>query len=344
MRRLGLLAPFTVAVVSTSVAPGPQAPTRWTVESAPALVLGESQADTNDMFTQVVGATRLPDGRVLVGDLGSFALRLFSSDGRLLKRFGRKGAGPGEIGHLKTLLRCGDSVVTMDIDGNRTSVFSLGGEYVRTFRFGSPQAGRPSYQSACNARGEFVHFGWETMADAEAGAYRPMVPLWLTGTDSAVRRLIATIPGSERHGRVVGGQVRGWGPLLLGKQTAIAIGSDRVYVAAGDRYEIAVYDLSGEQLAALGEPRAVKATEASDIRRLKERTLSAAAPERRAAIERYLGEMPFPKTLPTYSDLKLDRAGNLWAQDFPRDASAVSAWTILDGQGRRVASAELPRH
>ena len=101
-----------------------QSPARWTVDATPILTLGESQADTNDMFSRVVGATRLPDGRVLVGDLGSYALRLFSPDGNMIRQFGRKGAGPGEIGYLANLLRCGDSLVTLDIEAQRLALGS----------------------------------------------------------------------------------------------------------------------------------------------------------------------------------------------------------------------------
>lgn len=333
-----------LALATASTAAAQPAPPRWTVDQAPMLALGESQADTNDMFTEVVGATRLRDGRVLVGDRGSYALRMFSADGKLLRRFGRKGSGPGEIGYLARLLRCGDSVVTIDIDGNRTSVFSLGGDYARTFRFSSPQAGRPPYSTTCNARGDVAHFGWETRADMKGGAYRPMVPLWLSKADTVVRPAIGTIPGSERYGLVVDNQLRGSRPLPLGRQTAIAIGTDRVYVATGDRYELTVYDFAGQRLAPIVETRAIHATTRADIDYAKERELGTAPPARRAVAERVFDELPFPKTLPTYSSVLIDMAGYIWAQEYPRGASATTAWTVFDGAGRRVATASLPTH
>ena len=321
-----------------------QQPAKWSVEAKPTLTLGESEADTNDMFSQVVGATRLPNGQVLTGDVGSFALRLFAADGKLVRRFGRKGAGPGEIGHLKGLLRCGDSIVTMDIEAQRTSVFTLGGTYVRSFRFASPQPARPPYASACNGAGDFVHFGWENQTDMIGGAYRGKVPLWLSKTDSSVRQLIATIPGSERYGLVADGQLRGSRPLPLGKQTAIALGKDRVYVAVGDQYEIQVFDLAGKTLPPIRDGRAVVATTRADIDRARDLELALVAePQRAAAVARF-DAMPFPKTLPSYRSLRVDVDGNVWAQDYPRQASQTSQWTVFDAGGRRIAEAALPVH
>ena len=297
------------------------------------------------MFAEVTGATRLPDGHILVGDQGSFALKLFSASGRFVRRFGRKGAGPGEIGNLKALLRCGDSLVTIDVDSRRTSVFSLGGDYVRSFRFSSAQPGRSPYLSACNHRGDFAHYGWENYADAKGGAYRAIVPLWLSRTDSGVRQVISTIPGSERLGGVRDNRVIGSGPLPLGKQTAIALGDDRIYVATGERYEILVFDFAGKQLEPMRDSRVVPATTRADIDYLKQKALARAQSlEQQARIERYYAEIPFPKTLPAYSTLLVDGAGHVWAQDYARAESPTTNWTIFDSRGRSIAAAALPAH
>jgi hypothetical protein len=316
----------------------------WTIEPTPLLTIGESQADTNDMFSQVVGATRLPDGRVLVGDIGSYALRLFAADGKFVRRFGRKGDGPGEIGYLKSLLRCGDSVVTVDVSGRRVSMFSLGGNYVRSFRFSSPQAGRPAYVSVCNAGGDFAHYGWELITDVKGGVYRSNVPLWISKANDAENRPLAVIPGSERFGQVLDGKVRGSRPLPLGKQTAIALGNGRVYVATGDRYEIAVFDFAGKPLTPIREDRPPQATSKADIDFFKEREFSMMPAARRELAERAFDDLPLPKTLPSYAVLVVDARGHVWAQDYPRGAAATATWNVYDAAGKRVASVELPRN
>jgi hypothetical protein len=327
----------------TALAAQPAA-SRWTIEPTPLLTIGESQADTNDMFSQVVGATRLPDGGVLVGDVGAYALRLFAANGQFVRRFGRKGDGPGEIGYLKSLLRCGDSVVTVDISANRISMFSLGGNYVRSFRFTSPQAGRSAYATACNAGGDFAHYGWEVLTDVKGGVYRSNVPLWISKADDAARPALATVPGSERFGQVLNGQVRGSRPLPLGKQTAIAIGKERVYVASGDQYEIAVFDFTGKSLPSIRENRPPRATARADIEFLKEREFATLPAARRERAERDFDALPFPTTLPSYSALIVDARGHVWAQDYPRGAAAKATWNVYDATGNRVTSVELPKH
>lgn len=232
MRVLACLAIAVGSVLSVADAQAPRA--RWTIDAQPVVTIGQSEADTNALFSVVAGATRLPDGRILVGDRGNFSLRIFTPNGKQERTFGRSGAGPGEVTYLKSMLRCGDSVFTLDIDGNRTSVFSLDGKFVRVFRFGSPQAGRPPYDTACNARGMFAHLGWEVAQQMRGGAYRPDVPYWLSGADSAVRHVVGTFPGSERFGLVVEGRLRGTRPVPIGKQPTFALGEDRLYIGSAD--------------------------------------------------------------------------------------------------------------
>lgn len=325
---------------------------QWRVESKATVTIGASETDTTDLLTTVVGATRLPDGNILVGDHGAFALRLFSPEGHAIRAFGRKGAGPGEIGYLKALLRCGDSLVTMDLDGNRTSVFSLDGRYVRVFRFGRVQttvvpggavATRQPYASACSPEMRFVHYGWEEPTDLVDGAFRPPVPFWISPADSTIREQFGTLPGSERLGNISSdGKSGGSRPLPLGKQTRVAVGSDRVYIGTGDRYEILVFDRTGRKLESIRAPRATVPTSTADINRFKAVEMSGMDDARRArAWERY-AIMPFPKTLPAHGALVVDAAGNLWIQDYPRPTSNTVAWSIFDPQAREIASAMLP--
>ncbi len=142
-------------------------PIQWAVDSTPSLIVGASVDDTTQLFEVVVGATRLPDGQVLVVDRQEQTLHLYSADGTRVRSFGRRGSGPGEYRYPARFWRCGDSVLVNDIDGAVTSVLSLEGDYGRAFRFGGSGGqqvgvGTP-YQSSCNASGLFAHYGWEDM-------------------------------------------------------------------------------------------------------------------------------------------------------------------------------------
>jgi hypothetical protein len=189
----------TVITATFVMAARGQQPVRWSLDVRPAVTIGGDERDTTTLLQTVVGATRLPDGSILVGDGGAYALHFFSPTGSPLRSVARRGSGPGEVRYLARLFRCGDSVFTYDIgEGQRVSVFTLAGKFVRAFRFGAPQAARSPYQSACNRHGEFVHLGWERQRDIRGGVFRSMVPVWTSRADSSVGRVTDSV-GSMRN-------------------------------------------------------------------------------------------------------------------------------------------------
>lgn len=99
---------------------GAQQPVRtWTVSSAPTVRVGDSPTVS---LAVLVGASRLPNGSILASDRSDFGLLLFDAKSQLVRRTGRKGKGPGEFSFLYSMMRCGDSSVTVDIDAQRVSL------------------------------------------------------------------------------------------------------------------------------------------------------------------------------------------------------------------------------
>lgn len=344
MRISGVPLAAAIAVAAVPVLVHGQRVAQWTVDATPGVTIGQDDANADELVTIGAGATRLPDGNILVGDRGEFALRIFTPAGRLVRKFGRRGQGPGEVEYLKALLRCGDSLLTLDLSANRVSVFSLDGSYVRSFRFGSPQAGRPPYNSACSRQGLLVHHGWETMLDVKPGVFRPTVPYWLTGMDSSVRAQLGSFPGAERYGLTLNGQLRGTRPLPLGKQPVIALGSSRVYVGTADRNEVLVFDTRGAALAPVRWNGAPRETTSDDIRYAMELEIAANGERSRAGTERAYAELPLPKTLPAYAALVVDTDDNLWVRDYPRPKAPTVRWSVFDPAGRLIAAVDVPTY
>lgn len=325
------------------------APALWPVDSLPSLVLGASVDDTVQLFEVVIGATRLPDGHLLVADRQEHTLHLYSADGSRLRSFGRRGSGPGEYRYPARFWRCGDSVLVNDIDGAVTSVVSLAGDYVRSFRFGSgaqqPGVGTP-YQSSCNAAGLFAHYGWE---DLRAGpppgpVYRSRVPFWLSRADSVVVAVLDSFPGSERvvHFDRTTGAMVGSGPRMFGRQTAIAVGRDRVYIGAADRPAIVVVSLGSLAIDSLLLPLESVPLTPADIAAEKAVRLAAAAPDRRAGIETQFATHPFPEAMPPYGALLVDAEDLLWVQEYPRASAPRVRWWVMSGEGQVRAQVLLP--
>lgn len=333
-----LFAPFVVAAAS-------QQPIRWSLDATPALTIGGDERDTAIILQTIVGATRLPDGTILVGDRGDYALRFFSATGSPLRSVARRGSGPGEVRYLARMFRCGDSVYTYDIgEGQRVSVFTVRGTFVRAFRFGAPQAMQSPYQSACNRSGEFVHLGWERQRDMKGGVFRSIVPVWVSRADSAVGRVIDSVPGSERWGLVRNGQLRGTRPLPLGKQPVLGIGRSTIFVGSGDRFEVHALNSRGDSIGTILRRETPLPVTRNDIREAIEREVANRGESSRTDVEAAYAEMTLPATLPAYTDLRVDSEDLVWVRSYPRGSPASVQWSVFDSKGRNVGEIALPTH
>lgn len=341
--RVCLLASVLAATLTATA--GGQNPARWTLDPRPVVTIGGDERDTTTILQVVVGATRLPDGSLLIGDRADYALRFFSPTGSPLRSFGRHGSGPGELRYLARLFRCGDSVYTYDIgEGHRVSVFTLRGTFVRAFRFGTPQAAQSPYQSACNRHGEFVHLGWEQQRDMKGGVFRSVVPVWTSRADSSVGRVIDSLPGSERWGLVRDRQLRGTRPLPLGKQPVLGIGGSTIFLGSADRFQIRAVNRAGEAIATLDRVETPMAVTRADIRDAMEREIANRGESSRKGVEAAYAEMSFPATLPAYTDLRVDAEDRVWVRPYPRGSPASVRWSVFDAKGTLVAEIDLPTH
>jgi hypothetical protein len=299
----------------------------WTIAPTPLRRIGAGTADA-EQFSAVVGATRLPNGHLLIGDRGDHSLMVFDAKGALVTKFGRKGTGPGEIGYMLYLFRCGDSIATVDIAPTRVSVFSLDGKFVRSFRF----SGAP-YRSACGPAGRWMHYGWESEKDMKAGPNRALAPYWLTPMDSTAGIMLGRFPGSERVGNV---------KLPLGREPRVAVGRDRAYLALADSFHIRAFGLDGSARPGLrATSRPVPSTPA-DVNAEKERDIGVMGETSRKMLDELYASTPHAKTLPATRELVVDADDNLWVQHFPRGGATSVRWTVFSPQGVLLATIELP--
>lgn len=311
----------------------------WQINPRPTLVLGDANRDANVLFgAGLIGATRLPDGRILVGDRGAYSLKLFAPDGKHLKNLGRTGEGPGEFAYLAKMFRCGDQIITYDIEGAKMSVFDMDVTFNHTFRFASPELTVP-YASACNASRTFVHYGWGPRKGPKPGIHRDSTALWTTGADSAIRRRLGFIPGSERWGHEHGSR-----PLPLGKQSVVAISADRIFVGTADTYAIVVYDTLGRRVGTIRKTGVNLAVTKADIDLALEREIAGQSERQQKATTTEYAIIQFPKTIPAYIRILTDSDGLLWVQDYPRTNSTSSRWTLFTPAGAQRAEVMLPAH
>jgi hypothetical protein len=97
------------------------------------LSLGGDNARRETAFADVADIAAAPSGDLYVLDAGDKSVRVFNAAGRLVRRFGREGGGPGEF-NLPIALRVDSLVAVSDLGQQRMSYFSLDGRHVRTVR------------------------------------------------------------------------------------------------------------------------------------------------------------------------------------------------------------------
>jgi hypothetical protein len=313
------------------------------VEGQPALRIDGDDRRPESTLERVDGATRLPDGSVLVGDRGAFALKWFAPDGTLRRAFGRTGSGPGEIRYLARLLRCGDSVFTVDIaEGHRVSVFTLDGRFVRHFRFAGPPGQVAPYATVCNGSTRFAHMGWVSMRGAKPGVDRGEVPVWVGRSDGSMSRQIDSLPGSERWVIAIDGKIRGSMPLPFGKEPVLGIGRSRTYVGSANRWEIAVYDSSGRQLPALTTTTPLVPVTPADIRARIDAQVAVRGESERASIEATYAGIAFPASWPPYTALLVDADDHVWVRHSHPMRAQSARWSVFSPSGAFVTDVTLP--
>ena len=316
-------------------AAGQEGAASWSVDSTPIAVLGGIENEAASISIGV-GATRLPDGQILVADRGEFGLLFFDVSGHLLRRAVRKGKGPGEVEFLANAWRCDTLLYVFDIDGYRISEFTLDGTFQRSFRFAQVDKNSVPYASACNVLGEFIHYGWDLARGVKPGVHRPQVAAWTSKADSLLAFRLPDIAGSERWVTT-----RGSRPLGLGKETQIAAGANSFYIGQATTYAIDVVDFRGDTLRTITRPFTPQPIGRADIAAAIEREVAESGEKWRKSVEHDFETMELPAHAPPYRRLLVDSDEHLWVQDYPlADRSAVT-WSVFLPNGEHLADVSL---
>lgn len=141
MLPLRVLRPTAPLILIVSLACGADAPpadddppTLPLVAAAdtPRLAFGVLEGNPELMFEKVVDVLRLEGGEIAVSDAQAARISIFTADGEPVRSWGGRGDGPGEFRSLSRLYHAsGDSLLALDAQGGRASLFHRAGTYVR---------------------------------------------------------------------------------------------------------------------------------------------------------------------------------------------------------------------
>jgi hypothetical protein len=314
----------------------------WTVADTPSVSIGGDESDSTTLFSLVRSAAKLADGRIVVANYGTRQLRFYDANGRFLTASGGLGEGPGEFDWLGKALRVeGDSLVFWDPNNRRLSVFDSSGRFVRSVPLRSGQGVGIPEPLGRTSTGALL--GRTGSRSNDVGAVRSDALFVLYGSDLAPIDTFAQRPGTERFIQPCGQGMCGYDPPFA-RATSAAFWRDLLFVGSADRYEIDVIGVDGREIRSIRAAAPSRKPAAADVARQRDDLLSHARDaERRKALEAVYALMSVPATLPAYRDLRVDRSGNLWVEDYRMTDDVAPRWTVFDSTGRMLGTLATPR-
>lgn len=316
----------------------------WRLSTEPTLQIGLEEGPAEYQFVRVEGVVRLPDGRIVVADAGSWEIRLFAMEGAFLTASGRRGDAPGEYRQIAGLgYGPGDSLWVYDFGNRRFTILTADGELVRTMNLGGAL-------SAVGAVGRLSDGSFVVREYWSSGSHTGRVQSGLTRDPAAVARVsndgvvldtIGLYPGREVYIGSENGRAVMSAPLLA-HNASVALWGDRVLVGDQERFEIGLYSSSGalERLIRLLSVD-LRVTEQEIERAVAERLVDE-PPERHAMLRAHLDAMDVPATRPAYGRLLVDAQGNLWVAEHTSYPAEPVAWRVFDSDGRLLGAVQVP--
>jgi len=124
----------------------------------------------------------------------------------------------------------------------------------------------------------------------------------------------------------------------------VAVGGDLVWI--GDSAERTVFGYRapiGGPVVAIEAPFERTPVSGGDRRRAREAYSALGSGDDEARWARYARSMEYPDEMPWYGDLRTDRLGNVWIQEYePFWAEGPSRWVVFSPDGRHIADASIP--
>ena len=277
----------------------------------------------------------LPDGSFFRTAAADGLVYKFDAEGNLIKSFGRKGQGPGDLQNPGALDVLDAKILVVNDAGNRRlSLFDLNGNFVGTVKLG--EGGGPTYSVlALAALGGnkivyAVQEGRTGPPDVIAARYRVLIKDLADGKETEVAVFDWEKPRSKFMVRVME-----WEPAVF----LAKAGPDKVLVACSGTPEIALFSFSGEKLSSFNLD-----TERTKItwKHLEFAVNADREPKNIEFLARNKADIKLPEYFPCFSRLALDAQGRVLVYDlnaarFSREAS----FRVFAAGGQLLASVKI---
>jgi hypothetical protein len=310
----------------------------WSLENPPAVTIGAEGKGPEYEMNDVGRVFRYRTGEfVFLMHGGDPHFRVYDSTGKYLRRFGRRGQGPGDLDVIhETFLDAGDTIWATDPNLRRATLFSSDGKFVRTVDL---SAIKDEIVWRFNDGTWIIAVRPERRrSEPEVGLVSDTVDLMRTDRDGNNPKPFVRVFSSERRD----GQ-----QIVFGRSSAGAASDSMFYIASTDEYQFKAYTFDGKLRRIIRRqaprvpvtPGMKQAYQNSIMNGMKD--LSA---EQRSAFEKRFAKTEFATTLPVFGTIQADPAGYLWVAEYRWNSADTTPyqWTIFGPDGRIKATIMLP--
>jgi hypothetical protein len=322
------------------------APQEWLAERTAQIGVADGEAEYQ--FFRVGDMVRLDDGTIVVLNTGTAELRFYTADGVHLRTVGGRGEGPGEYRSPSTLVRLhNDTLVVFGFADGRLTWLTSEGDFIRSqpvdrgaivnlgAQFGASHGARllpdMSYLLPLMQSGD---------VDIYHGVVRPPEGYAWAPNDLSDAKLLGWFPGIEQIN--LGSMERAdFLVLPFSRMTVHAAGGDplEIYIGTNDDFEIRKYSRAGELRALVRKAHTPVPVTEEAMAQWSQRARENMQPRYdEAGIDRRLGQLPVPSSLPPYGQLHVDELGNLWVQEYQVESADSARYFVFDSAGQLTAS------
>ena len=279
-------------------------------------------------------------GIVYAADYQHSSVYAFSSAGALVSEIGRKGEGPGEFDQPSSLsIGAGDTLFVLDYNPRRVSVFAPDSyEFIESIEVRNWQRKRPSeligvtpavfilsFQAPFGTAGDNQEPRRPDvrLVDRRRGALLDQPPL---GRMSSTAYIVHEYKGGVTAGVMPFRGIPKFRMSLNGW----------VYLASGDESEVAVRSIDGavqDTIRWAHDPIPVTSRDVSDELKSYSRRW-----------RKLVQDKGIPKTKPAFQQFVVDDQERVWIQTSAAHGATTTAYVILNAEGGRVASIEMPKN
>lgn len=347
-----------VSIAAFSESPW-DSPAPWTIDRSSVVAVGDSDGVPGADLYRVLAVRLLDGGATAVLNAGTQEVLVYDSTGRLARRVGGRGDGPGELTGVRDLYSCDDGSLVVNA-GARISWFGRDGAFLRSVDMRSAPVGP--------LRVSGVAGDCEALSAAVPGVVDPPRPgevltethlqVWFS-PNSGRADTIHSFQVQERVGIMDGAWPSSTLPPWHNIATTFVRGA-HAYVGFSAHAEFRLFELGGAPSAILRWPddsRALSREDLSEYMTLRQ-TLLRMRPELEPFLLPLAELGQSPTRRPAFLSALVDDEGRLWVQRYPDWVSGIpgyasealdlgetdlrETWGLLDPVGPATGYLEMP--